>query len=153
MSSFIIQGGTRLEGSIVPQGAKNEALQVLCAVLLTNKTVRISNVPDIRDVKKLIEILMELGVAVSPIDRHTYEFRAESVKKEPYEALYGGVDGLDFYRRILSASKDRFRGDPHIIFETGYRQGEALRQLTGGHCEIKKDLSDNDRICIVRGFL
>ena len=79
MSSFIIQGNAHLEGSIIPQGAKNEALQVLCAVLLTNETVRISNVPDIRDVKKLIEILMELGVAVNPIDRHTYEFRSESV--------------------------------------------------------------------------
>ena len=77
----------------------------------------------------------------------------EDVKKEPFEALYGGEDGLDFYRRILQASKDRFKGAPHIIFEIGYRQADALRQLTGGKCEIKKDLSDNDRVCIIRGFL
>ncbi len=79
MSSFIVQGNAHLHGEICPQGAKNEALQVLCAVLLTRDTVKISNIPDIRDVKKLIEILMELGVAVNPIDRYTYEFKAESV--------------------------------------------------------------------------
>ena len=77
----------------------------------------------------------------------------ENVKKEPAEALYGGEDGLDFYRRILQASKERFKTTPHIIFEIGYRQAKALKELTGGHCEIKKDLSKNDRICIVRGFL
>ncbi len=77
----------------------------------------------------------------------------ENVKKEPYEALYGGEDGLDFYRRIMQASKDHFKGASHIIFEIGYRQADALRQLTGGKCEIKKDLSDNDRVCIIRGFL
>ncbi|MBR6920657.1 MAG: peptide chain release factor N(5)-glutamine methyltransferase, partial [Clostridia bacterium] len=77
----------------------------------------------------------------------------EDVKKEPFEALYGGEDGLDFYRRIMQASKDHFKGVSHIIFEIGYRQADALRQLTGGKCEIKKDLSDNDRVCIIRGFL
>ena len=77
----------------------------------------------------------------------------ENVKKEPVQALYGGEDGLDFYRRILSASKDHFKGLPHIIFEIGYRQADGLRRLTGGRCEIKKDLSDNDRVCVIRGFL
>ena len=77
----------------------------------------------------------------------------ENVKREPYEALYGGEDGLDFYRRIITASKGHFKGEPHIIFEIGYRQGNALRQLTGGKCEIKKDLSKNDRVCVIRGFL
>ena len=74
MSSFIIQGNASLSGDIVPQGAKNEALQVLCAVLLTPEKVRINNLPDIRDVKRLIEILMALGVDVTPIDRNTYTF-------------------------------------------------------------------------------
>ena len=77
----------------------------------------------------------------------------ENVKKEPIEALYGGEDGLDFYKRILDASKDRFNGAPHIIFEIGYRQANALRKLTDGKCEIKKDLSENDRVCIYREVL
>lgn len=77
----------------------------------------------------------------------------ENVKKEPFEALYGGEDGLDFYRRILSASVNHFKGAPHIIFEIGYRQADGLRKLTGGKCEIKKDLSDNDRVCIIRGHI
>ena len=72
MSSFIIQGNASLSGDIVPQGAKNEALQVLCAVLLTPEKVRINNLPDIRDVKRLIEILIALGVDGTPIDRNTY---------------------------------------------------------------------------------
>lgn len=77
----------------------------------------------------------------------------ENVKKEPVEALYGGEDGLDFYRRVLAASKNRFKGEPHIIFEIGYRQANGLRALTNNKCEIKKDLSDNDRVCIYRGVL
>ena len=61
MSSFEIIGGRKLHGEIVPQGAKNEALQVLCAVLLTKEKVRISDVPDIRDVNKLLDLLRLLG--------------------------------------------------------------------------------------------
>ena len=57
MGSFRIEGGCKLQGEIIPQGAKNEALQILCAVLLTDEEVLIDNVPDIRDVNKLIEIL------------------------------------------------------------------------------------------------
>ena len=64
MASFEITGGHRLKGEIVPQGAKNEALQVLCAVLLTSEKVRIEHVPDIRDVNKLIDLLKLLGVSV-----------------------------------------------------------------------------------------
>ena len=77
----------------------------------------------------------------------------DNVKKEPAQALYGGADGLDFYRRILQASKDIFNGLPHIIFETGYKQANDLRRLTNDKCEIKKDLSGNDRVCIIRGFV
>lgn len=79
MSSFIVQGNAKLSGEIVPQGAKNEALQVLCAVLLTPEPVRINNIPDIRDVKRLLEILMSLGVEITPIDRNTIEFKAENI--------------------------------------------------------------------------
>lgn len=79
MSSFIVQGNASLSGEIIPQGAKNEALQVMCATLLTPEKVRINNLPDIRDVKRLMEILIALGVEVTPIDRNTYEFQARDI--------------------------------------------------------------------------
>ena len=69
MGSFRIEGGNRLQGEIIPQGAKNEALQILCAVLLTDEEVLIHNVPDIRDVNKLIEILSNLGVKVNKLEK------------------------------------------------------------------------------------
>lgn len=62
MSSFIIQGGKKLSGEVIPQGAKNEALQILCAVLLTAEPVNITNLPDIVDVNKLIDLLSSMGV-------------------------------------------------------------------------------------------
>ena len=62
MSSFIIQGGKKLSGEVIPQGAKNEALQILCAVLLTAEPVNIANLPDIVDVNKLIDLLSSMGV-------------------------------------------------------------------------------------------
>ncbi len=74
-----MQGNASLSGEIVPQGAKNEALQVMCATLLTPEKVRINNLPDIRDVKRLMEILIALGVEVTPIDRNTYEFQARDI--------------------------------------------------------------------------
>lgn len=76
MSSFIIEGGHRLKGEIVPQGAKNEALQVLCAVLLTNEPVHIKNIPDIVDVKNQIKLLEDMGVKVTKHDAHDYTFSA-----------------------------------------------------------------------------
>ncbi|NVK84876.1 MAG: UDP-N-acetylglucosamine 1-carboxyvinyltransferase [Cytophagia bacterium] len=79
MSSFIIEGGTRLSGEIIPQGAKNEALQILCAVLLTPEPVTINKVPDIRDVNKLIELLAEMGVDVKYLGNESYRFCAKDV--------------------------------------------------------------------------
>jgi UDP-N-acetylglucosamine 1-carboxyvinyltransferase len=79
MSTFKVTGGFNLSGEITPQGAKNEALQVLCAVLLTNKKVTISNIPDIRDVNKLIEVLGLLGVEVTKLDKGVYSFVADKV--------------------------------------------------------------------------
>ncbi|PKP02947.1 MAG: UDP-N-acetylglucosamine 1-carboxyvinyltransferase [Bacteroidetes bacterium HGW-Bacteroidetes-6] len=79
MSSYFIQGGRTLHGEIVPQGAKNEALQVISAVLLTEKDVEISNVPEIRDVIRLIELLDEMGVAVSKSGQSTYVFNAANI--------------------------------------------------------------------------
>lgn len=80
MGQFIIQGGNRLKGEIVPQGAKNEALQVLCAVLLTEEPVVISNVPQIRDVQRLMDILKAIGVEITAIGEDTYRFEAKDVQ-------------------------------------------------------------------------
>ncbi|MCB9185995.1 MAG: UDP-N-acetylglucosamine 1-carboxyvinyltransferase [Flavobacteriales bacterium] len=82
MASFEIIGGNRLKGELVPQGAKNEALQILCAVLLTPEKVTISNIPNIRDVNKLIDLLRDLGVKVNQLAEDTYEFQADDVDLE-----------------------------------------------------------------------
>ena len=79
MAYFEIEGGFSLKGELTPQGAKNEALQVLCAVLLTSETVTISNIPEIRDVLKLIELLQRLVVKVSRVSRGEYTFQADEV--------------------------------------------------------------------------
>jgi UDP-N-acetylglucosamine 1-carboxyvinyltransferase len=79
MSSFIIEGGHPLSGTITPQGAKNEALQILCAVLLTPERVVIENVPDIVDVNKLIDILGKLGVKIERLSKDSYAFTANEV--------------------------------------------------------------------------
>ena len=79
MSVFEVRGGKKLSGSITPQGAKNEALQILCAVLLTPEAVTIGNIPDIVDVNLLIELLGEIGVGMERIDRHTITFKADNV--------------------------------------------------------------------------
>jgi UDP-N-acetylglucosamine 1-carboxyvinyltransferase len=79
MASFEVIGGQPLKGEIIPQGAKNEALQILCAVLLTTEPVTISNIPDIRDVNKLIELLRDMGVKVGKLASDTYVFQADSI--------------------------------------------------------------------------
>lgn len=77
MASFVIEGGRRLQGELTPQGAKNEALQIICASLLTTEAVTVHNVPDILDVNNLIQLLREMGVEVSRDGIDTYTFRAE----------------------------------------------------------------------------
>lgn len=79
MSSFIIKGGCRLSGTITPKGAKNEALQVICAVLLTSEEVTITNIPNIRDVNNLIELLADMGVKVTRLGEGTYSFKADNI--------------------------------------------------------------------------
>lgn len=79
MAVFEVYGGNKLKGDIIPQGAKNEALQVLCAVLLTSEKVIISNVPNIVDIIKLIELLTELGVKVEKLGEEEYSFQADNV--------------------------------------------------------------------------
>ena len=79
MESFVIEGGHALKGSITPQGAKNEALQILCAVLLTSEVIDIHNIPDIVDVNKLIELLRNFGVKVEKISKGSYRLQADTV--------------------------------------------------------------------------
>jgi len=98
MGSFIIEGNCRLSGEIVPQGAKNEALQILCAVLLTPEKVIIHNIPDILDVNKLIELLAGMGVKVEKLATGSYSFQAEDVnleylKSQEFRKKGGGLRG------------------------------------------------------------
>ncbi len=79
MSEFVIEGGHQLKGELIPQGAKNEALQVLCAVLLSAEPITITNIPEIRDVLKLIELLKSLGVKVTRIERGSYTFVSDRI--------------------------------------------------------------------------
>lgn len=89
MNAFEVIGGKKLTGEIVPQGAKNEALQILSAVLLTSEAVTVSNIPDILDVNLLIELLADIGVKVTRSDRHTCTFQADEI-----DADYLASDGF-----------------------------------------------------------
>ena len=79
MSSFIVEGGRSLQGSLTPLGAKNEALEVICATLLTPEVVTIHNVPDIADIRNLISLLEDLGVKITKLKTNTYSFKADEV--------------------------------------------------------------------------
>ena len=76
MSSFIIEGGRKLSGEIIPQGAKNEALQILCAVLLSPEKITINNLPDIVDINILIDLLSDLGVKIQKLSPCSYSFQS-----------------------------------------------------------------------------
>ena len=98
MGSFKIIGGKRLKGEVIPQGAKNEALQILCAVLLTKEPVTIHNIPDIVDVNKLIDLLGFMGVQVEKLGEGSYRFIADNVDvefflKPQFRTLGGGLRG------------------------------------------------------------
>ena len=81
MASFIVEGGHRLSGTITPQGAKNEALQILCATLLTSEEVVVDNIPDILDVNNLIQLLAESGVEVNKLSPNKYSFKAKELNE------------------------------------------------------------------------
>ena len=89
MNSFRIVGGKKLRGEIIPQGAKNEALEVICCVLLTSKKVTIHNITNIKDVILLIELLKELGVDVEKHSDTSYSFKSEKVNFCPLEEAKG----------------------------------------------------------------
>ncbi|MDE6521214.1 MAG: UDP-N-acetylglucosamine 1-carboxyvinyltransferase [Muribaculaceae bacterium] len=120
MSEFIVEGGCRLQGSIEPQGAKNEALQVICATLLTSEKVTISNLPDIADVNNLVDLMSHLGVKTSYIDPHTCEFQADNVN---LAYLYSE----DFLKKAQS-----LRGSVMIIGPLVARYGKAVLPKPGG---------------------
>ncbi|MCX8149775.1 MAG: UDP-N-acetylglucosamine 1-carboxyvinyltransferase [Thermaurantimonas sp.] len=120
MSQFKIYGGKKLQGTIEPQGAKNEALQVLCAVLLTSEPVTISNLPDIVDVNRLIDLLASLGVKVTRHSPHSYTFQADAVD---IDYLYS-----DDFRRKGAA----LRGSVMIVGPLLARFGKGYIPKPGG---------------------
>ena len=120
MSSFVIEGGRRLSGSIVPQGAKNEALQVLSAVLLTSEAVTISNVPEILDIKNLIQLIKTMGVSVTRHAKGEYTFVADRV-----DVRY--INGEEFVRSCAA-----LRGSVMVVGPLLARFGRAFFPKPGG---------------------
>ena len=120
MESFIIEGGHPLSGTITPQGAKNEALEVICASLLTPEEVRIKNIPDILDVQNLIKLLVDVGVEVERISRNEYSFKAEKICLDYLESD-------EFIRKCSS-----LRGSVLMIGPLLARFGKAVVAKPGG---------------------
>ncbi len=120
MNAFEIVGGKPLKGEVIPQGAKNEALQVISAVLLTEEKVTISNIPDIKDVNKLIELLGDLGVDIHRINKDTYTFEAKTIH-------------LDFFKSdIFRTTGGSLRGSIMIVGPLLARFGKAAIPKPGG---------------------
>ena len=101
MDTFVIEGGHQLKGEITPQGAKNEALQILCAVLLTPEEVTIENIPDIIDVNKLIQLLINFGVKVTQLGPTSYRFQADEVNLDYLHSDQFKVDGRGLRGSIM----------------------------------------------------
>lgn len=101
MGSFQIEGGHRLSGSIQPQGAKNEALQILCAVLLTSEKITINNIPDILDVNKLIRLLSNLGVKVEKTGKGSYTFKSDDLNLDYLSSEQFKIDGSGLRGSIM----------------------------------------------------
>jgi len=120
MATFVVNGGKHLHGEITPQGAKNEALQVLCAVLLTGDKVTINNIPDIRDVNKLIELLASLGVKVTRNSSSSVSFEASEINPDYLRT--------DEFR----AQSEALRGSIMIVGPLLARFGKALIPKPGG---------------------
>jgi len=118
--TFQIRGGKRLQGEITPQGAKNEALQILCAVLLTDEEVRIKNIPDIHDVNRLIEILGDFGVKVTKNGHGDYTFKADKVNFDYIKSNEFKKDGA------------KLRGSIMLMGPMLARYGEAYMPTPGG---------------------
>ncbi len=120
MNAFEIGGGKPLKGEIIPQGAKNEALQIISAVLLTKEKITISNIPDIKDVNKLIELVGDLGVKVERLNKDTYTFEASHIN-------------LDFFKsETFKAKGGSLRGSIMIVGPLLARFGKAAIPKPGG---------------------
>lgn len=120
MSYFIVEGGLHLEGEITPFGAKNEALQVICATLLTPEKVTISNIPDIMDIRNLISLMADLGVKISTIDNKTITFQADDLNLDY-------LHSLDFKLKMTS-----LRGSVMVTGPLLARFGKAVLAKPGG---------------------
>lgn len=120
MASFRVKGGNKLKGEIIPQGAKNEALQILCAVLLTAEKVTINKIPNIRDVNKLIELLGDMGVKVEQLGPEYYSFQADDVN-------LGYLETEDFLQKASS-----LRGSVMILGPLLSRFGTGKLSKPGG---------------------
>ena len=118
--AFQIRGGKKLSGEITPQGAKNEALQILCAVLLTSESVRISNIPDIKDVNRLIEILQDFGVKVIKNGKGDFTFQADNIHFDYIKSKEFRKDGA------------KLRGSVMLLGPMLARFGEAYMPTPGG---------------------
>ena len=101
MESFVIEGGHPLKGSITPQGAKNEALQILCAVLLTSEVIHIHNIPDIVDVNKLIQLLRNFDVKVEKLSKGSYRFQADAIDLDYLTSDQFKIDGKGLRGSIM----------------------------------------------------
>ncbi|MDB2340695.1 UDP-N-acetylglucosamine 1-carboxyvinyltransferase [Flavobacteriaceae bacterium] len=101
MESFVIEGGHPLKGSITPQGAKNEPLQILCAVLLTSEVIHIHNIPDIVDVNKLIQLLRNFGVKVEKLSKGSYRFQADAIDLDYLTSDQFKIDGKGLRGSIM----------------------------------------------------
>ena len=120
MASFIIEGGHLLQGTITPQGAKNEALQVICATLLTEEEVIIRNIPNIRDVNNLIQLLRDIGVKVSKKEENTYTFKADELNMDYLQSD-------EFVKKCAA-----LRGSVMMIGPLLARMGKAVITKPGG---------------------
>ena len=120
MATFEVRGGTQLKGEIYPQGAKNEALQVLCATLLTPEKVTIHNIPAIVDILQLIELFKKMGVTVEKIDESTYSFEAKEID-------FDYLNSEDYRKRAA-----RLRGSVMIIGPLLARYGKGFIPKPGG---------------------
>lgn len=120
MATFVIEGGHKLHGSITPQGAKNEALQVLCAVLLTKETIVIDNLPNILDVNNLIDLLASMGVTVEKLAKGKYAFCARDI-----DTAY--LKSKDFLKKC-----NKLRGSVMLIGPLLARLGEVVYAKPGG---------------------
>ena len=120
MASFIVEGNHRLHGEITPQGAKNEALQVICATLLTTQEVVIENVPDILDVNNLIKLLGDMGVTINRINDTTYSFNAEHIDSDFIES------------KQFMDQCNKLRGSVMIIAPLLTRMGKMFYATPGG---------------------